>query len=166
MMLRFFYGDRQLSTAKTIFWKRSGLLMSLRFGDCEGRSEITLKDPPEVYAGRRQPFASSCRRYFPIAAFRTFAAPAARATGGRQSGYRALGQTDIRPKRSNVSAGQYLTSAASERRLTWPDVSRLRAGSGLKIPIRLAAEALDESRHSCGSPPAHIKHRSGKGVAP
>jgi hypothetical protein len=36
MMLRFFMGIASLSTAKTIFWKRSGLLMSLRFGDSEG----------------------------------------------------------------------------------------------------------------------------------
>ena len=42
MMLRFFMGIASLSTAKTIFWKRSGLLMSLRFGDFEGRSEVTL----------------------------------------------------------------------------------------------------------------------------
>jgi hypothetical protein len=31
VMLRFFMGIAGLSTAKTIFWKRSGLLMSLRF---------------------------------------------------------------------------------------------------------------------------------------
>ena len=42
MMLRFFMGIASLSTAKTIFWKPSGLLMSLRFSDSEGRSEVTL----------------------------------------------------------------------------------------------------------------------------
>ena len=67
MMHRFFMGIASLSTAKTIFWKRSGLLMSLRFGDSEGRSEVTLKDPLEIYAGRGQPFARSCRCYFRIA---------------------------------------------------------------------------------------------------
>jgi hypothetical protein len=45
-----FFGDdaqvfmaiASLSTAKTIFWKPSGLLMSLRSSDSEGRSEVTL----------------------------------------------------------------------------------------------------------------------------
>jgi hypothetical protein len=31
VLLRFFMGIAGLSTAKTIFWKRSGLLISLRF---------------------------------------------------------------------------------------------------------------------------------------
>jgi hypothetical protein len=48
MMLGVFMGIASLSTAKTIFWKRSRLLMSLRFGDSEGRSEVTLKDTFEV----------------------------------------------------------------------------------------------------------------------
>ena len=76
-MLRFFYGDRQLSTAKTIFWKRSGLLMSLRFGDCEGRSEIALKTLSKYMPGDGNRLPDLVAAISELRHSATFAAPGA-----------------------------------------------------------------------------------------
>jgi hypothetical protein len=70
-MLRFFKGIAGLSTAKTIFWKRSGAAHQASDTEIEGPADRpdVAPNPLEIYGGRRQPFARSCRRYFRIAAF-------------------------------------------------------------------------------------------------